>query len=403
MKQILITAAITLFISLSCYSQTTYQSGYFINNNDEKIECLIKNENWTNNPTTITVKYSENEKPTKKFIESVKEFGINEEIKYERATVHIDKSSESLDALDTNRNPAFKEEQVFLNVLVEGKASLYSYEGRSFQKFFFKIEDSNIEQLIFKKYLRENNQIAENNYYKQQLLHNLKCPDISTKEIQNLKYRANNLAHLFIKYNKCSNAPFSSYSVDDNKITSKFYLKAGVKNSSLEIKYTESRTGDTDFDNQLGFRIGVEAEFLLPFKNDKWSVLVEPTYQYFVSRKEEGIFTSEVNYHSIEVPLGVRHYMVLDENSRLFINGLLITDFDLDSKFKFKRPNSTLDKTTGLDIKSGINLGLGLGYNYNRKFSAELRYHTDRDVLMNYGDWNSRYSSLSLIFGYSLF
>ncbi len=403
MKQVLITAAITLFISFNCYSQTRYLNGYFINNNDEKIECLIKNEDWKNNPTTITLKYSINEQPTTKTIEAVKEFGINEEIKYERATVNIDKSRESLDALDNNRNPTFKEEQVFLNVLVEGKGSLYSYEDRSFQKFFFKTEDSNIEQLIFKSYLKENNRIAENNYYKQQLLNNLKCPGVSTKEFQNLKYRENKLVNLFIKYNKCSNAPFSRYSVDNNKITSNWYLKAGVKNSSLEIENLVSRGRDTDFGNQLGFRIGVEAEFILPFKNGKWSLLVEPTYQNFVSKKEEGILTSEVKYHSIEVSFGMRHYMFLNENSRLFINGLVIMDHDLDSQFKSKRPNSILDKSTGLDMKSAINFGLGLGYNYNKKYSAELRYNTDKNVMMNSVGWDSRYSSLSLIFGYSLF
>lgn len=397
MKQILITAAVTLFISFSCYSQTRYQNGYFINNNDEKIACLIKNEDWKNNPTAITIKYSENEQPTTKTIDSVKEFGINEEIKYERAIVNIDRSSESLDALDNNRNPTFEEEQVFLNVLVEGKASLYSYEGRNFQKFFFKTEDSNIEQLIFKSYLRENNEIAENNYYKQQLLNNLKCPGISTKEIQNLEYKANKLVNLFIKYNECSNASFNRYSEDYNKTTSNWYIKAGVKNSSLEIKNMDSWIRDTDFNNQLGFRIGVEAEFILPFKNDKWSLLVEPTYQNYVSKKQTGILTSEVDYHSIEVPLGVRHYMFLNESSRLFINGLVIMDLDLNSKFNFKRPDSTLD------MQTGTNLGLGLGYNYNEKYSAELRSHTDRNVLTNYGGWNSSYSSLSLIFGYSLF
>lgn len=396
MKQLLITTAITLFVSFNCYSQTRYQNGYFISNNDEKIECLIKSEDWKNNPTAFTLKYSENEHPTMKTIDSVKEFGINEKIKYKRTTVNIDKSSESLGALDNNRNPTFQEEQVFLNVLVEGKASLYSYEGRNFKKFFFKTEDSNIEQLNFKNYLRENNQIAENNSYKQQILNNLKCTGISTKEIQKIKYEANKLVNLFIKYNKCSNASFSRYSVDYNKTIFKLYLKAGVKNSSLEIKNMESWVRDTDFDNQLGFRIGVEAEFILPFKNDKWSLLVEPTYQNFVSKKQTGILTSEVDYHSIEVPLGVRHYMFLDENSRLFINGLVIMDLDLNSKFDFKRPNSTLD------MKTGTNMALGLGYNYN-KYSAEFRYHTDRDVLMNYGGWDSSYSSLSLIFGYSLF
>lgn len=402
MKQILVTTAIILFISFKSHAQASFQNGYFINNNDEKIVCLIKNEDWKNSPTSITLKYSENEQPVKKTIESVKEFGIKEEIKYKRATVNIDKSSESLGALDNNRNPTFKKEQVFLNVLVEGKASLYSYDGGNYQKFFFKTEDSTIEQLIFKIYLKEKDQIAENDSYKQQIFNNLKCQNISTKEIQNLKYRANKLGNLFIEYNKCANAPFSRYSVNNNKIISKLSLKAGVKTSSLEIN-PESTIYNMDFGNQLGFRIGLEAELIMPFHNNKWSLLVEPTYQYFTSTKEEGFYTSEVYYHSIEVPLGVRHYMFLNKNSSLFINGFFIIDYNLGSEYTSKRPTSTLDKSTGLDMEAGSNLGVGLGYNYNKKYSAELRYHTDRNLKILYSNWYSSYSSLSLILGYSLF
>ena len=156
---------------------------------------------------------------------------------------------------------------------------------------------------------------------------------------------------------------------------------------------------DTDFESQPGFRVGLEAEFVLPFQNEKWSLLIEPTYQNFISEKETPGLTSKVNYNSIEVPFGVRHYMLLDEDSKLFLNGLIVVDFDINSKIDLSLQNVV----TTLDIESGINFAVGFGYNYSNRYSAEVRYYTNRDLLTNYGPWASEYNNLSMIFGYTLF
>lgn len=396
MNRKLIIAAI--IISFNCYSQTTFENGYFINNNNEKIECLIKNEDWNNNPTEISLKYSEYEEPTTETIEFIKEFEINGKVKYQRWNINIDESSNLLASLDYNRNPSFKEKQLFLKIIIEGKANLYSYEASSIKKFFFNSDNSNIEQLVFKTYLTNENQIAKNNYFKQQLLSSLKCKSISINEIENIEYKVNKLTNLFIKYNECVNSEYSNYSIKKKNGAINLYLKAGVKNSSLEIKNSVSNLKDTDFGSKLGLRVGIEAEIILPFNNNKWGLIIEPTYQNFISKKETTDLTSEVNYASIEIPFGVRHYMFINQKSKLFINGLIIMDFNLNSKFDFKRQ---VEST--LDIKSGSNLAFGFGYNYNEKYSIEFRYHSTRDLLTNYGPWSSKYNSLSLIFGYSIF
>lgn len=395
-KSILIT--ILSIISFNCYSQTKYENGYYINNNDEKIACFILNNDWLNNPTEISLKYSENEPSKTETIESIKEFGINGKIKYQRYNVNIDRSSNLLASLDHKRNPVFKEEQLFLKVLIEGRANLYSYNSSNIQKFFFNIDSSRIEQLIYKSYLTNDNQIIKNNDFKQQIVSNLKCASISINEIQNIEYTSNKLINLFIEYNKCVNSQFSNYTVKEKKETFHLYLKAGLKSSSLEIKNSVSNLKNTDFGNKLGIKAGIEAEFILPFNNSKWGLLVEPTYQNFNSKIETTDLTSEVDYKSIEVPFGVRHYMFINENSRLFVNGLIIMDFDLNSKFDFKR-----QWESSLDIKSSSNLAFGFGYNYDEKYSIELRYHSSRDLLTNYVAWDTKYNSLSLLFGYSLF
>ena len=53
----LIAALLVPFLVLG---QINFESGYFINNDQDKVSCFIKNEDWLNNPTAFTYKLSEN-------------------------------------------------------------------------------------------------------------------------------------------------------------------------------------------------------------------------------------------------------------------------------------------------------------------------------------------------------
>ena len=103
-----------------------------------------------------------------------------------------------------------------------------------------------------------------------------------------------------------------------------------------------------------------------------------------------------VNYTSIELPIGIRHYMFLGNNSKLFINAALIYDFSQNSNFDFER-------LPDLDIKSNNNLVIGLGYKHHDKYSLEFRYAISRNLLSNQAVWNSDYNNIAIIFGYTLF
>lgn len=113
--------------TLNSYSQVSFEKGYYIDNTNQKINCLIKNVDWKNNPTEFEYKLAENSEPKKTTIKTIKEFGIDNISKYVRSTVNIDRSSESINNLSNDKNPIFKEEELFLKVLVEGKATLYQY------------------------------------------------------------------------------------------------------------------------------------------------------------------------------------------------------------------------------------------------------------------------------------
>lgn len=395
MKKRILFLLITI-LSLNCYSQISFEKGYYIDNTNQKINCLIKNIDWKNNPTEFEYKLSENGESKKAIIKSIKEFGIDNISKYVRSIVNIDRSSETINELSNDRNPIFKEEELFLKVLVEGKANLYQFNDGNLRRYFFNKENSAIEQLVFKSYKTSYNKIGKNNRFKNQLWDNLKCPNFKINKVENLDYQKNDLIDFFVEYNECNGEKNINYEEKQKKDLFNLSIRPGFNSSSLSIQNSFSSSRDTDFDNEFGFRFGIEAEFILPFNKNKWSLIIEPTYQYFKSEKEITNRSVKADYKSIEIPVGIRHCFFLNENSKIFINGSFIIDLSSNSIIDFS-------SGTDLEIKTENNLAFGIGYKHNDKYSLELRYQTSRGVLSNYIYWNSDYKTLSIILGYSLF
>ncbi|MEN8119487.1 MAG: tRNA modification GTPase [Bacteroidota bacterium] len=394
-KQLLI--ILTIIFSLDGFSQIHFEKGYYINNAGQKVDCLIKNIEWKNNPTEFDCKHSENESVKVISIMFVKEFGIYNLFKYKRDIVNIDRSSENIDHLSTDRNPIFKKEQLFLKVLIEGKANLYYYEDGNLKRYFYSKNNSNIEQLIYKSYWATDFIKSKNLTYRQQLWNKLKCQGISKNLIENIEYKKNDMINFFLRYNKCNNSESVNLGSKQKKWTFDLSVRPGLNSSSLNIQNSVSDLRDVDFGNELGFRLGVETEFIMPFNKNKWAILLEPTYQYFKSEKELATQNVRADYKSIELPVGLRHYLFLNDNSKIFINASYIFDFSF---------NSIIDFESAMDfyIMSRNNLAFGIGYNYNKKYSLELRYQTSRDIIgSTWGAQDSDYKTISVIFGYSIF
>lgn len=405
-KQLLLIALFTILCAES-YSQIIFENGYFIDESNNKNECLIKNVDWKNNPTEFEYKFSQNDTVHKATFKTVKEFGIYNVSKYIRAKTNIDKSSEQIDKMSSERNPNFQEELLFLKVLIEGKASLFLYIDGNLTRFFYKLNDSEIQQLVYKRYLI-NDTILVNNSFKQELFLKLKCEEIVLNDIKNLRYSNRDLEKLFIKYNKCTGSDYINYKTKQNKDLFNLTFRPSLNYSSLEIQNSVLGFNDIDFRNKLGIRFGIEAEFILPFNKNKWGIIVEPTYQYFKSEQSKetgnvsgGILVSRIDYKSIELPVGIRYYFCLNDKSKLFTNISYVFDFSNNSSIKFLRnDDSMLDE---LEIKSRRNLALGIGYKYKNRYSMEIRYNTNREILSDYLYWSSNYSSLNIIFGLSMF
>jgi len=398
----------TAILSFNCYSQITFEKGYYIDNTNQRTNCLIKNFDWKNNPTEFEYKLSENSESKKTTIKSIKEFGIDNISNYLRTTVNIDRSSENINNLSNDRNPIFQEEELFLKVLVQGKPTLYEYVDGDLIRFFYNNNSSTIEQLIFKSYVTNENIIGINNKFREQLWVDLKCPNFKINEIKNLDYKINELVNFFVEYNKCNNQEYVNFTEKQKKDLFNLSIRPRINSSSLTIQNSNSDSRETNFDNKIGFGFGLETEFILPFNKNKWAITIEPTYQSFKSEKTTnlndgsgGVLTANVDYSSIEFPVGLRHYFFLNNNSKFFINASYIFDLSSKSLIEFTRNDGS--NLNSLEIETRNNLAMGIGYKQNDRYSLEIRYQTKRELLGKYTYWNSEYKTFSIIFGYSLF
>ena len=392
------------FLTFNSYSQIVFEKGFFITNSGEKNECLIKNIAWKNNPIAFEYKKDENSTIETATIQSVKEFEIYNSSRYIRETVKIDQYSQTLDNLSTSKEPIFVEKQLFLKVLIQGKANLYSYDGNI---FFYNVDNSKIEQLIYKSYYFRENEIAKNDQFKQQLFNAFNGSEITINRLINIEYKKNSLIPIFEEYNKYQNSEFINFEKKEKKDLFNISIRPRINNSSLEMKNYFSDSGDLSFGNKINFGFGIEFEYIFPFNKNKWSLSTEPTYQNFKSEVEineskvsGGKLIAKVDYTSVEIPITIRHYFFLNKNSKIFANISVIFDRPIKSAIELTRADGSNLNT--IDVNSPVNFSLGLGYKLNDKFSLEMRAFSNRNITSDYIYIPSDYKNLSLIFGYTI-
>ncbi len=393
---------VVLFVYSTINAQITYEPAYFIDNNGNRIDCLIRNLDWKNNPTGFSYKISEDGEVIQASIDLIREFRVKGYAKFQRFEVEIDRSSNSLSDLTNFRQARFNSETLFLKVLVKGDATLYYYEDNNLRRFFYQLKNDNVEQLIYKRYNKQPSEIGENMRFRQQLWNKLKCEGIEQQRVDRIRYNESDLTKFFKTYNICINPEISYSEAEKGKFQLNLFIRPGLNFSNLVIDNNVSGIRDTDFGQNLGYRIGLEVEASLPFNKNKWAVFFEPTFQSYSKESATRSInflpanTAKVKYTSIEIPMGIRHYLYLNGKSKLFLNGALVYDLPLSSNIEFEIGAEE-------EINSIANWAFGAGFVYNNKFSFEFRYQTNREVLEDSPFWESEYSGYSFILGYKIF
>lgn len=407
MKNQIITV-FAIFISNLIYSQKLYVQGYFLKNRGEKTECFIENKDWESNPKEIVFKLTDNSKPIKISIDSISVFEINGYDKYVCKYVQIDKSSEDISNLSSEKNPVWQTEKLALKVLTEGKASLYMYRNPDISRFFYTVNDSAIRQLEYKSYRAKNvNEtmfVGTNNNFRQQLFVEVNNPAYKY-DLSKLNYEEKELKTYFEQYN-AQFLPTNTTPIKQRvkRDSFKAAIMVGINHSSLIIINATDSRYNKNFGSLISPMFGAEFEFALPFFNNTWSLIVQPIYNSKISEKLQKEsdphgqqINSEYSYQGIDIPLGVRYrYSV---NNKLKINATAyITNGMLSwSKTSIRIYYMDLDVST----VSAQCYSVSIGADYN-KLGIELKYTAGQNFLKEHTAWSSEFDVFSLAFKYRL-
>lgn len=397
----------TILFSSFLNAQIEFEEGYFITIENDRVNCLIKNKDWQYTPSTFQYKLNSEGTIQTKTILDINEFGITGKTKFIKRTVLIDRSSDIVSKLTDEKKPNFNEETLFLNVLVEGEATLAMYEDEEIIRFFFSKATIQLEQLVHKRYMLLPTIVARNNNFRQQLYNNLKCPGSNIEsKVQSIYYSKNEMIDIFSKYNECSGSAQIIYGDNRKKDLFNLSLRPRYRNLSLAIASPTDIPKYVNFEPSTGFAFGLETEFIIPFNKNKWAIVIEPSYVEFLATVNAeasligGTVDVDIDYRAIELPMGLRYYLFLNDHSKLFLNAFYTADFDFNSKITLTRVTGETFDT--IDIHSRPNLYYGLGYKFKNRVSVEFRTMTTRILLGPSESWTSDLDSYSFILGITL-
>lgn len=397
MKKI-VAAVLMMLVFETIQAQIKFEKGWFIDNENKKTICLIKNSEWKNNPDRILYKDLSGDEVKTQDISAIQEFGFDGSFRYFRSHVKIDRSAKG----SQQRNPEWSAETVFLKVLTEGKATLFQFTDPDVDFFFYRIDSGPVQQLVYKEYVVGRNYISQNEYFRQQLMNEVYHPETPKASLNHITYSKPALTRYFDLYNSL----FGDTSImkAGRNISKSFHLrfKAGIHLAqfSFHNETIAYRAVKTDFDPKYGYKIGLEPEYMLPFNKNKWSLFFSPSFQQYVADKEVHYPTGfsqvyRIDYKYLSFPFGIRHYIYTGKSTCFFLNICYI--YDLPIKHKIERK-----PYDDYNLSSTPALGLGGGFSW-KKLSMEFRYNTDQDLFFKFLTISSVYRESTVLVGYRLF
>ncbi len=386
-----------LVASSSLVAQIDFKPAFYLDNNGNKTDCLIKDADWKSNPTFFEYKISENDAVQIGKIENVQEFQVGELTRYIRKTVDIDRWDKYM-APSVQKQPIYKSERLFLKVLVEGISTLYQYTDGSFSTYFYMVDGNIPQQLIQKQYVVNDDGkdvVYKNDLYKMQLESALGGDIVKQSDIKNLSYFRNDFVKLFDKFNEGKGE--SKTMIASNSLKIHLTPRIGANFNSIDVNYLYATGYEYDFGVKTNLRVGLELEAVLPFNRGKWAIALEPVYTSYKADGDGTEWTDNIDYQAFELQLVARHYMFINNKSKVFINAGFVYSVDINNStyFPARRANPV-----SIDVKPQI--VLGAGYKYN-KLSAEFRYLGKQYIVDNQLYWEAFYKSYALVIGYEIF
>ncbi|RZJ72845.1 porin family protein [Flavobacterium sp.] len=394
--------ALALLLPLVTIAQIRFQKGYFIDNGGKKVECLIRNKGWNNNPTSFDYKISETSETQQGTLKDVREFSLEDGPTYTKATVAMERSTEKVQNMQMQRDAKFTlvEETHFLRLLFQASHSLYILEDSGIFKFFDRDRNGVFTQLVHIAYVDSQSNLRHYNQYYSQLLANFSCEGSTLESMSKLKYSISELTEYYRKTSECKGEKVTEVKKSKGDFNLRPFL--GFKSMKLDASAYSGNPGVSI--TKSGLAYGMEFEYILPTNKKKWAILIDMEYNKlegdidFPDGSSINDLRAKINFSSLQIPIGGRYYAFLSDDFKFFANATINLNFISDkSEIVYGEGVSQFSKRK-MDSNS-YNFGIGAGVSYKR-LNAEIRYYTNQEL---YRTTDGNVSKFALLVSYAIF
>jgi|GEM_PF-3146886 len=380
-RKVSLVACLSFLSAVAVLAQDDFVPGHYIDNEGNRIDGFFLLDEWEFTPQEFSFKSaSSNSEIFNLDNSSVVQIG---ETRFEKHIVDIDRSSEQVAKMSSERNPNFKEETLFLEVAIAGDPSLYMYKGYDVLRFFFKGQKQKTpQQLVFKSYrfnkglipgpANQESYIKLNKQYQQQIFESYKADGVNHEMVKDVRYLLSELTGLFERINRLRSFSFTKYETvkKSNRWNAsvRFGYYSLVASGSLVSPFSENLTFDFPSNSRIVYNIEAEYSFT---KNDNISIFLEAGSFGFssVAPLEGGTITDgnvEFVSSGAEVSLGLKKYFSISDESAFYVKVGYLRPFDSIIDFTYNRTIRNPDKPSG-----GIVFGAGILLN---KIVLEAKY-----------------------------
>ncbi|MBE9577362.1 hypothetical protein [Flavobacterium proteolyticum] len=362
---------LTLITITFLSAQTKFEKGYYIDQNNKKINCEILKKKWIQSPEFITVKINNEELQVD--CKSIIEFEVSN-IKFIRTEIKIDDSKINSEKI------FYSLKNKLIRVLVEGDISLYMLDDEKDRIFLIKEQNDTIRQLLHKKISSDNKRYYISSY-KRQLARIER--DTMNKVVKNVKYDYSDLSKYVIKMNKKIGKNETKTHVRKDSVLVQFRLGANYRNENLKKEFKGNIDKTIDFGNNSIISLNSEIEIIPPVFNRNYGLLFDFSFDINKVSGEADYYNPifinpdyKIKYeikNTFNSSIGVKRYFKLNKNTSFFIipkvglksvyKGHIYVQRDIDSDFKINNPN----------------FGITLGANY-KNLILELNYTNNTNV-----------------------
>ena len=266
LKKSLYVFTICFGVSLTCISQSNFQSGYYITWENDTLRGLINNRGETGNFRSCTYKKDEFSEPAKFSAEEIQAYRFIDDKYY----------------LSKKINTIKGEEQVFVEFLVNGISNLYFFRDPDNYLYLIEDENGNLLELFNEEetiFVEGKGEVSRNSY---RHIRMLKLAFANCMEIQPQVERAELSHKSLIKLTKdyhnyvCDYQECIVYEKTVPPIKIQFAPVVGFTTSNQ--KFDKGFYSDFTYDQDINLAFGIQINAVLPRVNDGISLQLDLLY-----------------------------------------------------------------------------------------------------------------------------